>query len=84
MYLDEKESKKRMDGLIEEFENNFELIPLSGDETMHIYANGKLVCLKTADGESALRLLNKETDDEIYVDVSFHLKEGDTELTVSS
>jgi hypothetical protein len=83
MYLDEKESERRMDGLIEEFENGFEFVPLSGAETMHIYADGKLVCLKTEDGESALRFLNKETDDEIYLDIMLHLKKGDTELTVS-
>ena len=82
-YLKEEESKKRMDGLIELLESGYEFIPLSGAETMHIYADGKLVCLKSENGNSALRFLDKETDDEIYIDVIFHLKKGDTELTVS-
>jgi len=83
MYLDQKSSKERMDELIKNFKEGFEWIPLSGDETMHIYADGKLVCLKTKDDESALQFRNKKTDDEIEVEIMFHLKEGDTELSVS-
>jgi hypothetical protein len=83
LYLDEADMRKRTDELIEDL-NDFELVPLSGAETMHIYADGRLVCLKNEDGESALRLRNiKETDEEMYIEVFFHLKKGNTELTVS-
>ena len=83
MYLDEEESKKRMDELIEDFQGGFELLPLSSTKTMHLYANGKLACLRAEDGESVLQLYNKETEEEMTLDIMFHLKEGDTELSVA-
>jgi len=83
MYFDEKSSKERMDRLIKDFKEGFELVPLSGDETMHIYAGGKLVCLKTKNGESALQFLKKETGEEMEVGIFLHLKKGDTALSVS-
>ena len=83
LYIDPESSKERMDGLIEDFENGFEFVPLSGGETMYIYADGKLVCLKTDNGNSALKFLNRETEEEMSVEIFFHLKKGDTELTVS-
>lgn len=81
LYLDEKSKSKRMD--FKELESGFELVPLSGTETMHLYADGRLVCLKSEDGEDALRFLNKKTQEEIFFEIMFHLKKGDTELTVS-
>ncbi|MDR2145642.1 MAG: hypothetical protein LBE91_04175 [Tannerella sp.] len=83
MYLNEQESEERMSRLIEYFESGLQLIPLSGNETICFYANGKLVGLKTEDGSSALRFEDKETGDKLSVEILFHLKEGDAELTVS-
>jgi len=82
MYLDEESSEKRLDGLIEDFENGYEIEPLSGTEIMYLYANSKLVCLKTPEGDSALRLRHKETNEMMTVEVVFHLKHGEIELSV--
>jgi hypothetical protein len=38
--------------------------------------------LVTEDGEPVLRLRNSETEEEMTLDMMFHLKEGDTELSV--
>jgi len=83
MYLGKEESDARMGRLIEDFKNGFEPVPLSGTETMHVYADGKLACLKTEDGESALRFWNKETEEEMTLDMMFHLKKGDVELSIA-
>jgi uncharacterized protein (DUF302 family) len=83
MYLSKEQSDERMNELIEDFKNGFEAIPLSGTETMHIYAEGKLAALKTEDDESALRFHNRETGEELTIDVLFHIKAGNTELTIA-
>jgi hypothetical protein len=83
MFLDKAQSKARMDGLIEDFQNGFEMLPLSGKETVRLYADGKLACLVTEDGEHALQFRNSETEEEMTLDMMFHLKKGDTELSVA-
>jgi hypothetical protein len=83
MYLNSEEIKERMDSLIEDFKNGFELQPLSGKETIRIYADGKLACLVNEDGDSALRCINKKTEEEMTLEMMFHLKKGDTELSVA-
>jgi len=79
MYLDKESRKEIMESLIA----GFEPIPFSGTETMNLYADGKLVCLTAEDGNSALRFFNKKTGEEMILDIMFHLKKGDTELSVS-
>ncbi len=81
MYLDEEESKERTDELISDFQNGYVVEPLSGTEVMHLYADNKLVCLKTAEGSSALSLRHKETDETLTIDILFHLKQGETDLS---
>jgi uncharacterized protein (DUF302 family) len=83
MYLNSEESKERMDGYIEDFQGGLELLPLSGRETVRIYAGGKLACLVTDDGDSALQFRNEKNGEEMILDMMFHLKKGDTELSVA-
>jgi hypothetical protein len=83
MYLHDESAAERLDELIEDIESGYEVVSLSGTEEMHIYADGKLASLRTKDGEPALQLYNPETEQVLTLEILFHLKEGETELSVS-
>lgn len=79
MYLSEKESKSRMDDLINDFENGFKIMPLPHDVVMHIYGYGKVAALKKLNGESALYLYSEKTQENLMLDISFYIpKEKNT------
>jgi hypothetical protein len=82
LYLDKESSEARLDRLIHRFQNGYEIEPLSDTEIMHLYADNRLVGLKTVEGDSALRLRHKETNQTLTIEVLFHLKQGETELSV--
>jgi hypothetical protein len=49
---------------------------------MMFYANDRVAALKKTNGEPALYLFNEETQEELMLDLSFHIPEGKTEFEV--
>lgn len=82
MYLNENEAKNRQTNLIESLKSGLEAIPVSNDVIVEYSAYGKLACLKTINGESVLRFINKETNEELIIPITFHIPEGKTEFEV--
>lgn len=82
MYLNEEEKKERMSKLFNDFSSGFEPVPLSKDSFVEYSAYGKRVCLKNLDGLSALRLENKETEEDLVLDIAFYIPKGKTEFEV--
>lgn len=82
MYLSVNEAKARMDDLIEDFENGFNVMPLPNDAVMHIYAYGKVAALKKINGESALYLYSEKTQENLTIDISFYIPKDKTTFEV--
>jgi len=82
LYLSDAESKSRMKGLVEDLENGFKLTALSMDDVLIYYADNKVVKIVKRDMDSAIRFFNKETEEEMTLDMLFHLKEGSDELSI--
>jgi hypothetical protein len=73
MYLSEEQSARRINKLIYNLENGFRLVPLSGSEVLHLYADGKLAALRTMDGNIALWFEHTESKERFSLDLFFHL-----------
>jgi len=82
MYLSDKEKNERITELIEMMETGFKIVPVSEKDIMIIYGHDKLVSLKKPDGRSSLLLKNKDTGDELNLEIQFHLQQGNNELAV--
>ena len=82
MYLTKKESEDRIVGLIYDFEHGFKTEPLAINDKLHLYASNRVAALKKPNGESALTLLNKQTGEELMIDLSFYLPQGKTDMEV--
>lgn len=82
MYLSKKEAEGRMIGLINDFNSGFKVQPILDDCVMMFYANDRVAALKKTNGEPALYLFNEETQEELMLDLSFHIPEGKTEFEV--
>ena len=82
LYLSSEEIEKSDQELIDDFESGFQMLPISKDYKILYYAHGKVIQLVTTDGQPVFRFLNKETKEELTLDLLFHLKQGNTELTV--
>ncbi|MGS2762167.1 hypothetical protein [Sinomicrobium sp. M5D2P9] len=79
MYLSEEESQSRISGLVSDFESGFEIIPVTAEASvLQIYGNDKVAALKKLDGRSGLMLYNKETKEELTLDLTFYIPEGKT------
>ncbi len=82
MYLSKQESDKRVNMLIKDFDSGFKVMPLSNEVILQIYSNSKVAAIKKPNGESALYLYNKETKEELMLDLTFYIPEGKTEFEV--
>lgn len=82
MYLTNTEAEKRLAELIEDFELGFTTKPISKEALMILYGNNKVAMLKKINGESALCLENKKTNEELMLDISFYIPEGKEEFEV--
>ena len=82
MYLSKFESSRRKKQLINDFEAGFEIMPLPDDAKIAFYGNGKVALFKKANGESALYLVNTETEEELMLDVAFYIPEGKTDFEI--
>lgn len=82
LYLSEEESRNRISKLLYDFENDFKVLPLTDTSKLEYSAYGKLVCLKSTDNMSALRLENMETNEDLILPLNFYIPEGKTEFEV--
>jgi hypothetical protein len=83
MYLTSDEKENRMQEFIDDLENGFEWVPFSMDDVViAYYADGKLIKLLLKNGRSAFSFFNKETEETMQLLFNFHLKQGETELSV--
>ncbi|MDN5287969.1 MAG: hypothetical protein JWR38_4243 [Mucilaginibacter sp.] len=82
MYLSPKESADRVNDLIIDFESGFKVEPITPNAVVHVYALGKVAALKKLNGESALALLNKTTQEELMIELSFYMPQGKAELEI--
>jgi hypothetical protein len=81
MYLSSSESKARINSLIDDAKNGFDVMPLP-KSIFKFYGYGKLVTLKKLNGEPAFYLYNKETKEELMIDQMFYIPKGKTELEI--
>jgi hypothetical protein len=82
MYLSEIAKNKRMAGLLEDFENGFIIEPTTPKDILNFCGYGKLAYLRKQTGESALKLVNKQTEEEMNIEIMLHLEKGATELSI--
>jgi hypothetical protein len=82
MYLSEEEKNERLTELIELIETGFKIVPVSEKDIMIVFGYDKLVTLKKPDGESALLLINEKTEEELNLEIQFHLEQGNTKLSI--
>ncbi|WP_427873949.1 hypothetical protein [Flavobacterium sp. MMS24-S5] len=81
MYLTSSESKARINSLIDDAKNGFDVMPLP-KSIFKFYGYGKLVTLKKLNGEPAFYLYNKETKEELMIDQMLYMPKGKTELEI--
>ncbi|NIF04427.1 hypothetical protein F3J23_03140 [Chryseobacterium sp. Tr-659] len=82
MYLSKAESEERFTDLIKDFKSGFKIQPVSKDAAMFICGNNKVAFLKKVNGESALYLENRDTEEELMLDISFYIPEGKDEFEI--
>lgn len=82
MYLTDIDSRARFNSIIEDAENGFLPMPLPLDKVLKIYGNGKLATYKKTNGEPAFFLYNKNTKEELMLDLIFHIPKGKEEFWV--
>lgn len=82
MYLSKSESTERIDDLIQDFNAGFKMKPIAEDSVMFLYGQSKVAMLKKPNGESALYLVNTETEEELMLDVAFYVPEGKTDFEI--
>ena len=81
MYLDQPVGS-RVDSMIRDFENGFELIPFPGDLSIRYYAGGKMAALRRLNGDHAICAQNQEQEEEVLLDLAFYIPEGKDEFEV--
>lgn len=81
MYLSTSESNARMNSLIDDAKNGFEVMPFP-KAIIKFYGYGKLATLKKLNGEPAFYLYNKETQEELMIDQMFYIPKGKTEFEI--
>lgn len=82
MYLSSKESEKRITELISDFDSGFEVMPVPADSALFVYGYDKVAALKRVTGESGLYLFNKETQEELAIDITFFIPKGKTAFEI--
>lgn len=58
------------------------MLPLSKDALLFLYAENKVAMLKKINGEPALSLENKETEEELMSDIAFYIPKGKEDFEV--
>lgn len=82
MYLTDQESDARLNALIRDFRSGFGIMPVTEDAVTVFSGYGKMASLQRPGGGSALYFYNKETQEELMLDVAFYLPEGAQQLEI--
>lgn len=82
MYLNQKEAKARLNGLIFDLENGFNEVELDKAAIVITSAYDKKATLKTLQGLPALNFLNPETKEEIKLDIEFYFNKTTNQFEV--
>jgi len=82
MYLSKTESEARINNIIRDLQKGFQIQPLPKESIMLLYAYGKTAALKKFNGESALYAYNKQTGEELMIDITFHLASRDQKFEI--
>jgi hypothetical protein len=72
MYLSEKDAKKRVSNLINDFKNGYNVVLFDEKAVPVISAYNKKVALKNLNGEPALAFGNREENEQLMLDVEFY------------
>ena len=81
-YMPEDEKRERMEAVKEAIMNSTAISPLTERDFLEFAADGRLVRLIKADGESSLRVRNDVEEEETILDLWLHMKPGRNELTI--
>lgn len=82
MYLSSEESTERINDLLQDFKNGFKINSNIENSLMILGGHNKIAMLKKPNGEPALSLENKETEEELMSDISFYIPEGKEDFEV--
>lgn len=82
LYLSPDEAKNRLQRLIHDFENGFIANPIDENVNVTFSAHGTLASLKTRDGMPALSFTNLDTDEDLFLPVTFHQPHAAAELVL--
>lgn len=82
LYLSEAETNSRINSIIKDFQSGFKGKPVGNDTIVETEAYGKLVKLITPDGASAFAFENKETEEDLLIDIEFFLPPNEKALTL--
>ena len=81
-YLDEQEIVLRRNMLIEHLDQGYTLVPFTGNETLHMYANGKAASLLLPDYKSALRFVKDGTTQVLAINLLIGMNDQNYRLMV--
>ena len=81
-YMSENEKQDRMKDVENDIVNCTRIAPLSYRDVLEFAADGRLVRLIKKDGESSLRLMNDEAEEETIIELWLQMKPGSYELTI--
>lgn len=82
MYLSKRESEARINGIIDDFKNGFDLPDLADDALVVYSSYGKKAALKRPNGEPALSFKNVRKKEQIMLDIEFYLPKNSEEFQV--
>lgn len=82
MYLSQEESEARINGVIDDFKNGFDVANLADDAFVVYSAYGKKASLKRPNGEPALSFVNKSKKEQIMLDIEFYLPKNSNEFEI--
>jgi len=82
MYLNPQQARRRIDRLVADFEDGFEMRPLPGDVVLQISGDGKVASFRKINGEHALSLIHEANREELMLDLAFYIPEGKTAFEI--
>lgn len=82
MYLSSKESKARINRVLNDLENGFNEMFLAENAVPIISAYGKKVSLKKPNGEPALIFVNREKKEQLMLDIEFYYNKENNDFEI--
>ncbi|POR18333.1 hypothetical protein BWK58_14715 [Flavobacterium columnare] len=82
MYLSDNESKTRINSLINDINNGFEILPIPKNAIIKIYGNGKIFSYKNLNNEPIISFYNKKTNEQLMLEIMFYMPNKNSNLTI--